>query len=274
MRLPNFIILGAAKAGTTAVYHYLGQHPQIGMSRIKETNFFALMDDPLDFRGPGDRDYITRFSVTTWDGYRDQFQACGATAVGEASPLYLYSPEVPARLREHVPDARLIAILRNPVDRAYSAFLHLIRDGRETETDFASALRREEERIADRWEHIWHYRRMGLYHEQLRRYYDTFDRGQIKVFLYYDLRTDPAGVLRDICRFVGVDDTFTPDVSVRHNVAPTLTGQCPPLLPDVRRTLQESFREDILRLQDLLDRDLSRWLAEPALHTPTDLPAR
>jgi hypothetical protein len=94
MILPNFLILGAAKAGTTALYHYIKQHPQVGMSRIKETNFFALMDEPLDFRGPGDQNYIGRFSVTSFEEYQAQFRGCaGATAIGEASPLYLYSPK-------------------------------------------------------------------------------------------------------------------------------------------------------------------------------------
>src|SRR3954451_24911674 len=211
MILPNFIILGAAKAGTTALYHYLKQHPQVGMSRIKETNYFALAGDPLDFRGPGDRDYIGRFSVTTADGYRRQFLGCeGAVAIGEASPLYLYSPKVPPRLKEAVPDAKLIAILRNPVDRAYSAFLHLVRDGRETVLDFGEALRLEESRIRDHWEHIWHYKNIGLYYQQLQRYFDLFDRGQIRVYLYYDFRTDPVGMLRDLFRFVGVDEGYTP----------------------------------------------------------------
>ena len=147
MTIPNFIVLGAAKAGTTALYHYLGQHPEVCMSRTKETNFLALKDDPLDFRGPGDRDYITRFSVTTLDGYRDQFRGCGAKpAIGEASPLYLYSPKAPGLIGEVVPDAKLIVILRNPIDRAYSAFLHLVRDGRETVLDFGEALRLEDER--------------------------------------------------------------------------------------------------------------------------------
>src|SRR3712207_3472590 len=111
MTLPNFFILGAAKAGTTALYHYLKQHPQVYMSPIKETNFFALMGEPVDFCGPGDRDYIGRFSITDLEGYHGQFRdAAGAAAVGDASPLYLYSPKAPWRIREFVPDARLIAI--------------------------------------------------------------------------------------------------------------------------------------------------------------------
>ena len=261
MTLPSFIILGAAKAGTTALYRYMEQHPQIGMSRVKETNYFALAGESLDFRGPGDRDYIGRFTVTTEDDYAEQFRGCeGSDAIGEASPLYLYSEKVPRRLADAVPDAKLIAILRNPVDRAFSAFLHLVRDRRETTRDFGEALRLEDSRVADRWEHIWHYRRMGLYHEQLMRYLEHFDRDQIRVHIYRDFRTGPAEVLADLFRFVGVSDGFVPDMSIRHNISSPSTDQRPHLAGEVRAELQDFFREDILALQDLLGRDLSHWL--------------
>ena len=268
--LAQFHHPGAAKAGTTALYHYLGQHPQICMSRTKETNFLALKDDPLDFRGPGDRDFISRFSVTTLDGYREQFRGCEAKpAIGEASPLYLYSPRAVGLIGEVVPDAKLIAILRNPIDRAYSAFLHLVRDGRETVLDFGEALRLEDERIRDGWEHIWHYRRMGYYFAQLNRYYQLFDPSRIKVYLYHDFKSDPLAVLRDLFRFLGVDESFTPDVSTQHNDARLVPELRPPLLPGVRLELQAEFREDILKLERLLDRDLSRWLPD----MPRDVPS-
>ncbi len=261
MILPNFIILGAAKAGTTAIYHYMSQHPHVGMSRVKETNYFALEGGPIDFRGPGDRDSINRFSVNTAEGYQEQFRhAEGADAIGEVSPLYLYSEEVPGRLARSVPRAKLIAILRDPAERAYSAFLHLIRDGRETTADFAEGLRLEDSRVADRWEHIWHYRRMGLYHDQLRRYFDRFDRDQIRVHTYQDFRSRPAAILADLFRFIGVDDSFAPDMSIRYNAAAVPAERRPPLDPQVLDRLRESFRDDVLALQDLLGRDLSGWL--------------
>jgi hypothetical protein len=186
-----------------------------------------------------------------------------------------------------VPEAKLIAILRNPIDRAYSAYLHLIRDSRETVTDFGEALRREQARIADRWEHIWHYKHMGLYHEQLTRYYDAFDLDNIKVYLYHDFRTDPLGVLRDVFRFLGVDEAFVPDISARHNASSLPPDRTPPLPLDVRMELHRAFREDILKLQDLLGRDLSCWtgmpsgmagpecrLRSPRVLTPTSPPSR
>jgi sulfotransferase family protein len=264
MTLPNFIILGAAKAGTTALYHYLRQHPRIYLSPLKETNFFALEGETLRFCGPGDHDYVNCLSITTLEGYQAQFDGvAGETAIGEASPLYLYSPKAVERIRHYVPDARLIAFVRDPVDRAFSAFLHLVRDNREPYREFRDGLAAEEERIRAGWEHIWHYKRMGLYHEQLRRYYDAFPAERIRVFLYKDLRREPRRTLEEIFRFLEVDPDFVPDTRERYNVTTDLPPEKRPALrPEVRAELRAYFREDTLRLQDLIGRDLSHWLAE------------
>ena len=156
---------------------------------------------------------------------------------------------------------KLIAIVRNPVERAYSAFLHLLRDRREPLSDFDHALREEDERVQGNWEHIWHYRRMGLYASQLERYYRLFHRDQIRVYLYDALRQDPLSVIADMFGFLGVDATFVPDTSVRHNEPVLPPEERPPLLPEVRRQLLVGYRADILRLQGLIRRDLCSWLA-------------
>jgi hypothetical protein len=261
MVMPNFLIIGAAKAGTTSLYHYLNQHPQIYMSPIKETNFFALAGKQLDFRGPGDQEYINRFSITTMEAYQAQFQ--GVThelAIGEASPLYLYEPETPYRIQHCLPNVKLIAILRHPVERAYSAFLHLTRDGREESATFAQALEQEQARIRNRWEHIWHYKQMGFYYEQLKRYYDCFAPNQIKVYLYDTLKSKPHKVMQDIFRFLNVDEAVVPDVSVKYNISNMPRTNLPPLQPEVHRQLPRLYREDLLKLQDLIQMDLSHWL--------------
>ncbi len=264
MTLPNFIILGAAKAGTTAVYYYLMQHPQIHVTPLKETNFFALEGQPLRFSGPGDDEYVNRLSITTLDAYQEQYRyAQGKSAIGEASPLYLYHPRAPERIHHYVPDSKLIAFVRNPVDRAFSAFLHLVRDKREPFTDFRLGLQAEKERIAAGWEHIWHYKQMGLYYAQLQRYYALFPRTQIKIFLYKDLRTNPVGTMQEIFRFLEVDPAFVPNMSQRHNVTVDLPSERRPVLPpEVRTELRAFFREDALRLQDLIGRDLSHWFQD------------
>jgi hypothetical protein len=297
--LPNFLVIGASKSGTTSLYYYLQQHPDIYMSPVKEPKFFALEGQEVYFRGPGIQRRVTRGLTTSIEEYRALFEGAeGEKAVGEASTLYLYSPRAPGRIKHHVPEARLIALLRNPVERAYSAYTQQVRAGREP-LSFGSALREEEDRIQDGWYHVYHYKNRGLYYRQLKRYYETFGEERIKVYFYEDLSEDPVGVSQDIFRFLGVDDAFEPDASARYNVSrlprsealaslldkPNLLKtaartvvpsgvrkrvsaglknrnfeKAPPMPEEARRELTEAFREDVLKLQELLGRDLSGWL--------------
>ncbi len=225
MTMPNFLIIGAGKSGTTSLYEYLALHPEVYMSPVKEPNFFALEGQSLDFGAPENMTRnINSWSVTNLEAYRDLFGGVsGEKAIGEASPLYLYFPDAPGRIRRYIPDARLIAILRNPADRAYSAFTHLVHHDVEPFTDFDRALQEEEARIEANWEWTWHYKRAGFYYEQLSRHYETFDRDQIRVYLYEDLRDDPIGLLRDLFRFIGVDEAFagtlTADALTKHEAS-------------------------------------------------------
>ncbi len=297
MTLPNFLIIGAPKAGTTSLYHYLQEHPQIYMSPVKEPYFFVLEDEQIDFQGPADskKDYVTDLET-----YCALFKGVSnEVAIGEASPGYLYSPKALERIHHYLPDARLIAILRDPVERAYSNFFNLVRQDIEPLTDFVQAMSLEEKRISNNWSFRWHYKQRGFYYTQLRRYFDLFDRDQIKVYLYEDFRTNSINVLQDIFKFLEVDDTFVPDISHKHNVSRVTRNKAlhrfmlqsnpmksmlkyflpfslrqdvrakllqlnyrnkPPLLPEVRKQFIEEYREDILRLQELIQRDLSKWL--------------
>ena len=295
--LPNFLVIGAAKSGTTSLYHYLRQHPQIFMSPVKEPRFFALEGDSLDWHGPGDQRFATN-SITTLHAYRELFeQVNGESAVGEASVLYLEHPEAPDRIARRIPHARLIAVLRNPADKAYSSYLFNCRQGYE-QLEFEDALRAEPERIADGWYWSWRYRTRGFYDRSLRPYFERFDRSQIRVHLYEDFTRDPRGLLADLFGFLGVDYGFQPNMKVRHNVSgrpkrprlqrlltrphpvkeaaksvisedwghrviarlqrPNLVR--PPLRPETRVDLIDSYREDIGRLEELIGRDLSHWL--------------
>lgn len=301
-RLPNFLIIGTAKAGTTSLYRYLRQHPDVFMPAVKEPRFFAYAEDPPAMKGPGDaRTNRTSGAVYTFEAYRALFAAAeDEPAVGEASPNYLYSASAPRLIREHLSgDVRLIAVLRNPVERAYSHFLHLVRSGREPLRDFEAALDAEDERIARGWEWSWHYTRMGFYHAQLTRYLAHFDPDRLAIRLFEDFKADPVAFTQDIFRVLGVDDAFVPDTSLRYektgvprsdrfqrflhnpdNVLRRLSRyvlsesvrerilttmknvnlEKPPLAPEVRIRLVDTFRDDVLRLQDLLGRDLAHWL--------------
>ena len=288
--LPTFIIIGAAKSGTTSLYRYLEQHPAVFMSPVKETLFFA----PDWWGGPegGGR------GVQTLEAYEALFAgADAARAIGEASPQYLSSKEAAARIKSVVPDARLIAILRDPAERAYSAFLHLVRDGAEPIKDFPAALAAEEQRVGDVDDPIWLYREGSQYADQLERYYEHFRPEQLRVYLYEEFAADPVRVTQDALEFVGVGGDFVPDVSLRFNpggvprserlhrvvggdgrlrqammrwLPPALGRDVlvrvinrnlvkPELPEDMRRELAASFVPDIERVEKLLQRDLSAW---------------
>ena len=296
--MPTFIVIGAARSGTTALYTYLRQHPKVFMSRNKETNFFAFEGQALDFQGPG-AEFVNN-SIASLEAYQALFaDAPEDAAVGEASPLYLFSPEAPARIRARLPQVRLIAILRNPIEQAYSHYLYARKEMIEPLADFLAALDAEGERRAARWQPLFQYSEFARYNVQLRRYFEHFSRDQIKLFLYEDFDANPLAVTQEIFGFIGVDATFAPDVSyranpggiprspllqsivMRPNVASRFIGA---LLPQetrrrvrdriarantkrdempaaARERMREEWRDDIRDLQTLIGRDLSSWLA-------------
>ena len=300
MIMPNFLLIGAQKAGTTALNYYLKKHPQIYMSPIKEPGFFDFEGQKPNFVGSGDQELYDHIPIDI-ESYRKLFQGVSdEIAIGEATTWYLYSSKASERIQYYIPNAKLIVILRNPVDRAYSAFLHTIRDKREPITDFAQALKEEETRINQNWEYIWHYKQMGFYYGQLKRYFNLFDRSQIKVYLYEDLKDNPIALMQDICQFLNIDKTLisgspprlnvsgfaknklldhflekqnfkwikTPfklflSSKMRENIIVNLKNKNrtkPQISPAVKIELTQMYRENILKLQELIERDLSSWL--------------
>jgi hypothetical protein len=210
---PDFLLIGAAKSGTTALYHALRAHPDIFMPDNKEPHYFAFPEGPLSFGGPRDHERHRR-TITNRQAYLDLFAPRRpAQIAGEASTYYLYSPLAPARIRDAAPRARIVAILREPAERAFANYLHLARQGFETAPTFADALAREPARIAAGWDFFWRYRDMGFYHRQLSRYFDCFERDRMAVVLYDDFRRDPGGVVRRLYGFLEVDPSFVPDLA-------------------------------------------------------------
>jgi hypothetical protein len=297
MTLPNFLIVGAAKSGSTALHYYLKRHPQVYMCPPKETNFFAFEGREANFRGPGDSEF-NEATLTTLEEYEKQFEAVSnEVAIGEASPWYLYSSRAAANIYRHAPEAKIIAVLRDPVDRAFSSYLHVVRDGRESLT-FEEGLQAEEDRVAQGWEYIWHYRRAGLYVAQIERFWQLFPREQVRIYIYDDFVMDPTRFLQDIYEFLEIETAFKADISLRHNVTGVprnrLLGRLlvrpnrlrstakllipkrlrhdlgqkinqslikkPTLDGETRSKLVSSYKEEILALQDLIGRDLSAWI--------------
>jgi hypothetical protein len=244
--LPDFLIIGAQKAGTTALYTYLRRHPSITGPAWKEVSFF-------------DRQY-TRGAA--W--YRGNFplRSSGRT-VGEASPSYLFHPLAPQRVAALLPDVKLIAILRDPVDRAYSHYRHEVALGRE-QLSFEDALAAEEERTAGEvermiadpgyfsrgwWDHTYVSR--GLYAVQLERWLAAFTRDRLLVLTNDELSERPAETYARTLRFLGVR-AFELDTFPR-----VFEGSYPPLDAVTHETLRTKFAEPNRRLAELLGRDLA-----------------
>jgi Sulfotransferase family len=299
-QLPNFLVLGTAKAGTSSLYVYLKQHPDVYLSPTTEPNFFAHEGRDLNFRGPGDLKYIWDDSlVATYEDYCKQFAGVDRErAIGEVSTHNLYDAQAPALIKRYLPNVKMIAMLRQPAERAFSAFAHMVRDGREETRDFRAALAREQARIRDNWEPLWHYKSMGFYGAQLSRFYEIFNRNQIRAYIYDDFVARPLEIMQDIFDFIGVDPTFAPEMSEKYNVSTmarsrqlhemmmnkspvrsalrsmvpararsrirsfilTRNGKRLRLAPDERCELMNVYREDIGLLERLVDRDLSHWL--------------
>jgi hypothetical protein len=205
--LPNFFVVGVPKGGTTALHALLAQHPDLYLSPLKEPKFYLCDGRPPPRgtqRGPGDA-----HSAREWVWRRTDYEALFAAAPpdklrGESTPFYLYDLTAHARMAADVPDAKIIAMLRDPVDRAYSNWNHLRSDGLEPIPSFLDALAAEDDRVARGWAPFWHYRRLGRYAEQLQSLYNYFPREQVMVLRYRELVDDPVGTMTRVDEFLGI----------------------------------------------------------------------
>ncbi len=228
MTRPNFLLIGAARSGTTSLFNYLGAHPQVCMCPIKEPNFFALEGRrelgaaELGFPWPGDAAWAETLTcrAETIDDYEGLFASCRREpAVGEASPLYLYSPRAPERIAHYLPRARMVAILRQPVERAYSSLRKQRVAGAADPTRLKDLLQAEEASTRSGVGGPLHHLRHGYYARQLRRYFQHFERERIQVHLYDDFTLDPRRVLKQIFGFLDIDQDVVVDTTTRYNVA-------------------------------------------------------
>ena len=280
MTLPNFLLIGDIKAGSTSLYYYLSQHPDVFMpSGLKELRYFSYdKDNPYHVAAKSSR-------VRTLDEYEQWFKE-GRTrkAIGEASPNYLRSPIAARNIHSSIPNARLIACLRNPADRLYSLFLMSRRYRADIETFEQRAFKENATWIKGNY-----------YWQDLKRFYDLFPRDHLKIILFDDLVSATEATTRDTYHFLEVDDSFVPDYAIQNegglpryraiytnlvrvkNAAkrlwrpPTFARAAwakvrrrslykPPLSEQTRQKILEVCFEDILRTQELIGRDLTHWL--------------
>lgn len=303
IKLPNFLIVGAAKSGTTSLSYYLRQHKQIYISPVKEPKFFTSEFLNFPLRGIGDN-AVEKHIIKNFEDYRLLFKWAtpDRKAIGEASVDNLYYHEKAIKqIKKYLGDPKIIIILRNPISRAFSAYTHLVRDDREN-LSFEEGLMAEPKRMRENWEFMWFYKDVGLYHEQVKDYIESFSN--VKIYLTEDLENKPIDVIKDIFDFLNVDDDFIPDVSVKYNVSGIpkrkiygkisknlnsigsflekrvnylfpkkgikVIGifeklrskeiQKPRMKTETHDLLVDFYRDDILKTQKLLGRDLSNWL--------------
>jgi len=291
-RIPNFLIVGAAKAGTTSLYEYLRQHPDIFMPEWKELSYF--IGDPC---GPLHKVRKPAHYCKVFSGVRQH------KAIGEASTSYLYDRDAPAIIKSKLGTVKILIILRDPVAMSFSLYNHQSRKEGETITDFEAALTAEGKRLNDPafkkkcygWHANYYYFQRGLYCEQVQRYLDTFGKDHVKFFLFDELAQDAVKVVQEAYRFLGVDDTFVPDIMVHNRAGGIISiprfwqdaglfiktfqyvfskniikkiphllrniGRKPPtpLNPATEGNLRRKFHDDICRLEQLIGKDLSAW---------------
>ena len=192
-REPNFFLIGAGRSGTTFLADLLGQHPDVFLTDPKEPHFLALADTMPDFKGPGDDVTVNRLSVTRPMDYRALYETARETARGDASVSTLYYAERSlANLEKYFPSARVVAVFREPVERAYSAYSYLRVRGFEKAPSFQEAVAQELRGERRRWQHLWQYIDMGRYGSQLRPFIETLGPDRVHVTFYDWLSRDPV----------------------------------------------------------------------------------
>jgi hypothetical protein len=218
MPLPDFLIAGVPKAGTTALHAALSPHPQIFLPALKEPKHFLSDGRPPRRGGPGD---AQTYQEHVWrrDAYEGLFvPAPRGSLRGEATPFYLYDRRAQRRIAQAIPDVRLVLSLRDPVDRAHSNWYHLWSAGLEPEADFLTACRLEPARRAAGWADFWHYVALGRYGRQVDHLLRLFPRERVLFLRYRDLRDAPAATLDRVCEFLGVRTGLLAEVP-RENVS-------------------------------------------------------
>ena len=214
-RWPDFFLAGAPKAGTTALHAALVGVPGIALSRPKEPKYFMCGDRPpprSQHRGPGDA-HSRREWIWRREDYLGLWHGAPSWALrGESTPFYLFDKASHRRIAEVNPDARFVVLLRDPVDRAYSNWMHLWSDGLEPEPDFLTAVEAEESRCAAGWAPFWRYRDLGRYGEQLASLREHFPAEQILTMRYRCLVTEPDATVRQVLDFLGVDAEAAPAI--------------------------------------------------------------
>lgn len=297
--LPNLFVVGAAKAGTTAIYHYFKAHAQIYVSEnVKEANYMAYFDGLPHFTGPGDMTAGPGNSVTNLADYLDLYaDRKDELVAADVSPCYLHLSQAAGKIAALCPRAKIVMVLRNPIESALSMFSMMYRDRRESCDSFVEAFHRSQQRIAAGWEWAWDYQNCFMYSQQVARYLNLFPREQLFIRRYGELKNTPEKFYGELTEFIGVENWKLQDANQwvntaarrwdrlrrtrRGKILAELARAARKLLPRTickrlglnlleqpafrlsvhdRRVLVAHFQDDVRRLATLLKWNLDDWL--------------
>ncbi len=237
---PNFLIVGAAKAGTTALYYYLKQHPEIGFPDLKEPKYFSSCNLIFPHNGIGDSS-VDKYAIRDWKQYLKLFQGLeGYQRVGEASPDYLfYHRQTAPLIKEKLGDIPIIIILRNPVKRAFSAYSYLKRDSRER-LSFNEALKSEKIRSKENWDFIWRYKQGSKYNDQVLTFKNLFSN--VHIIIFEEFIRNGLFETNKVFEFLGLDKL--PFIkTMEHNVSGQPTNWLTKFILSRNNHLSTSLRE-------------------------------
>ena len=293
--LPIFLIAGVSRSGTTSLYYYMKQHPDIDFPELKEPRYFSATRLNLPQKGPGDYT-VDKKLVKTWADYEKLYSDIDSLFVGDASSEYLYNYEsaIPEIL-ERLGDVPIILMLRNPIDRSYSAYNNLVRDGRET-LSFDEALKKEDARKEANFDEMWHYKSVSTYSESVRAFLDSFSN--VKVLVFEEFIQDKTRYINEVFEFVGAKpiknidtdtvysksgkpkakiitilfgrNSYVGDLlrrtafaffgrAIIEKIGSHLMSENEGLSSPIRHELYEYFVEDIKELELILERSLDLW---------------
>ena len=297
----NLFIVGAAKSGTTSLYHYLKQHPDIYLPLVKEPNFFSNVEstNPAAYLKPRKNKFYHNKVINDRLVYYNLYKGAQSSKIlADASPSYLWDPNAAQKIHKHHSYAKIIILLRNPVERAFSHYLMDVKEGIQAEREFIEAIEKDNLTRPKVWGKAHLYLELGLYHDQVKRYLELFGEKKVKVILYQEFISNTRQVLEQICEFLHVDYRFVENINYNkiHNkyVAPRgkvsktiltyknkigfIKNLTPKFLKDFIRKhflfkevekprlnhkskefLYNYYKSDIDKMEKLLNIDLSDW---------------
>ncbi|MEM9052937.1 MAG: sulfotransferase [Bacteroidota bacterium] len=233
---PNFFVIGVVKGGTTSLYHYLNQHPEVYLPPIKETNHFAAKDiSEKDFLPGYAQDVSINLDRYIKSGMKETIHIAhvnedrhyegifskvnGEEAIGEISNSYMICPSAAKAIHDFNPEAKIIVVLRNPIRRAWSQFLMNLREAKSEAEDFIKEVQEDHALNPKGWGVNHQYLELGKYAGQLKRYFELFGRDKVLALFFEDYKNDANSVLMEICQFLDIDSSFEFDFSENSNAA-------------------------------------------------------